>query len=258
MGKQNQWVVGINAVRALLAHDPTHVREVLISTEGRNARVAALQSDALRYDVLVRIVSTQALEGIAGALRHQGVAARYHAAPTLNEEALVPLIAQASGAALFLVLDGVQDPHNVGACLRSACGAGATAVIIPKDNACGINATVRKTSAGAAERVPVITVTNLARCLRQLRRQNVWVYGLSQQAQAPIYRHDLSGHIALVLGGEAQGMRRLTQEQCDACLQIPMVGELDSFNVSVAAGISLYEVRRQRLMSIEAVSLGSR
>lgn len=257
MGKQNQWVVGINAVRSLIANDPTHVREVLIATEGRNQRLACIQADALRYDILVRTVSIQALEGIAGALRHQGVAARYQAALTLNEDALAPLIAQAGRAALFLVLDCVQDPHNVGACLRSACGAGVTAVIIPKDNACGINATVRKTSAGAAERVAVVTVTNLARCLRQLRRQNVWVYGISQQAQAPIYRQDFSGHIALVLGGEAQGMRRLTQEQCDASLQIPMVGGLESFNVSVAAGISLYEVRRQRLMADQAATLGS-
>ena len=246
MPKQYQWVVGINAVNALLTNDSSHVREVLIASDGRNPRLSTLRADALRYDITVRMVTVQALEGISGTLKHQGVAARYQAATQLTEEALWPLIDQADRPALLLILDGVQDPHNVGACLRSACGAGATAVIIPKDNACGINATVRKTSAGAADRIAVITVTNLARCLRQLQRKGVWVYGISQQAKQPIYQHDLTGNVALVLGGEADGLRRLTQVQCDDLLQIPMRAELESLNVSVAAGISLYEVVRQR------------
>ncbi len=149
---------------------------------------------------------------------------------------------------MLLVLDGVQDPHNLGACLRSAAAAGVTAVIIPKDKSVGINATVRKTSSGAADRLPVIAVVNLARSLRELQKQDVWIYGLAGEVETSLYALDLRGNVALVLGGEADGLRRLTREHCDVLARIPMPGEVESLNVSVAAGVTLFEAVRQRTL----------
>ncbi|MEE7567767.1 23S rRNA (guanosine(2251)-2'-O)-methyltransferase RlmB, partial [Xanthomonas sp. Kuri4-3] len=162
------------------------------------------------------------------------------------ENELEALVTAAEGKALLLVLDGVQDPHNLGACLRSAAAAGATAVVIPKDKSATVNATVRKTSAGAADRIPVVAVTNLARCLRDLQKQGVWIYGLAGEAEASLYSVDLRGNVALVLGGEADGLRRLTREHCDGLVKIPMPGEIESLNVSVAAGVTVFEAVRQR------------
>jgi 23S rRNA (guanosine2251-2'-O)-methyltransferase len=152
----------------------------------------------------------------------------------------------AAGAPLLLVLDGVQDPHNLGACLRSAAAAGVTAVVIPKDKAVQVNATVRKTSAGAADRVPVVVVTNLARSLAALKDAGVWFVGLAGEATQSLYAVDLKGPIGIVMGGEGEGMRRLTREHCDWIAKIPMQGDVESLNVSVATGIALFEARRQR------------
>ena len=247
MSKQGQWIAGINAVASALEHDVEHVREVLIEAGGKNARLTEIEETARRRDVSVRRVNTQALEGIAGGLRHQGVIARYEAAKQVAESELPALIEAAEGKALLLVLDGVQDPHNLGACLRSAAAAAVTAVIIPKDKAAPINATVRKTSAGAADRIPVISVTNLARTLRAIKEAGVWVYGLDGEATTGIHGIDLRGNVALVLGGEGEGMRRLTREHCDGLIGIPMPGEMESLNVSVATGVALFEAVRQRL-----------
>lgn len=247
MSKQGQWIAGINAVASALEHDVEHVREVLIEAGGKNPRLTEIEETARRRDVSVRRVNTQALEGIAGGLRHQGVIARYEAAKQVAESELPGLIEAAEGKALLLVLDGVQDPHNLGACLRSAAAAAVTAVIIPKDKAAPINATVRKTSAGAADRIPVISVTNLARTLRAIKEAGVWVYGLDGEATTGIHGIDLRGNVALVLGGEGEGMRRLTREHCDGLIRIPMPGEMESLNVSVATGVALFEAVRQRL-----------
>jgi 23S rRNA (guanosine2251-2'-O)-methyltransferase len=247
MSKQGQWIAGIHAVASALEHDIEHVREVLIEAGGRNARLTEIEETARRRDVSVRRVNTQALEGIAGGLRHQGVIARYEAPRQVQESELPALIEAAGGRALILVLDGVQDPHNLGACLRSAAAAATTAVIIPKDKAAPINATVRKTSAGAADRVPVISVTNLARTLRAIKEAGVWVYGLDGEATTGIHALDLKGNVALVMGGEGEGMRRLTREHCDGLVKIPMPGEMESLNVSVATGVALFEAVRQRL-----------
>jgi 23S rRNA (guanosine2251-2'-O)-methyltransferase len=177
--KQNQWVVGVNAVASAIDNDAEHVREVLVEAGSKNPRLAEIEAQALRKDIDVRKVNAQALDGVAGRLRHQGVAARYAAARTWDEHELAALVEQAAGKALLLVLDGVQDPHNLGACLRSAAAAGVTAVIIPKDKSATVNATVRKTSAGAADRIPVVAVTNLSRCLKDLQKLGVWIYGLA-------------------------------------------------------------------------------
>lgn len=245
--KQNQWVVGVNAVASAIDHDAEHVREVLVEAGSRNPRLAEIEAQALRRDIAVRKVAAQALDGVAGQLRHQGVAARYAAAKTWDEHELAGLVEQAGGKALLLVLDGVQDPHNLGACLRSAAAAGVTAVIIPRDKAVTVNATVRKTSAGAADRIPVVAVTNLSRCLKELQKLGVWIYGLAGEMGPSLYALDLTGNVALVLGGEADGLRRLTREQCDKLVRIPMPGEVESLNVSVATGVALFEAVRQRL-----------
>lgn len=248
MTKQSPWIAGINAVAAALEHDADNVREVLVEAGAKNPRIADIETEARRKDIDVRRVTQQALDGVAGGLRHQGVAARYAAAKTWDEKDLAELVEAAHGKALVLVLDGVQDPHNLGACLRSAAAAGATAVVIPKDKAVQVTATVRKTSAGAADIVPVVRATNLARTLRELQKQGVWIHGLAGDAPATIHSLDLTGNVALVMGGEADGLRRLTREYCDHLARIPMPGEFESLNVSVATGIVLFEAVRQRTL----------
>lgn len=251
MSKDSQWIAGINAVAAAIEHDAGNVREVLLEAGARNPRIAEIEANARRRDIDVRRVAQNALDGVAGGLRHQGAVARYAAAKTWDEHELPALVEAAAGKALLLVLDGVQDPHNLGACLRSAAAAGATAVVIPRDKAVQVNATVRKTSAGAADSVPVVRVTNLSRTLRELQKLGVWLYGLAGEATASLYALDLRGNVALVLGGEADGLRRLTREHCDQLVTIPMPGErstagVESLNVSVAAGVVLFEAVRQR------------
>jgi 23S rRNA (guanosine2251-2'-O)-methyltransferase len=164
----------------------------------------------------------------------------------LQEEDLEGLLDVLEEDPLLLILDGVQDPHNLGACLRTAEAAGVHAVIVPKDRAVGITPIVRKAAAGAAEIIPVVQVTNLARVLRLLKQRGVWLYGTSDQAQANLWQQDLRGPLALVMGGEGDGLRRLTAELCDHLVAIPMAGRIESLNVSVATGVCLYEIRRQR------------
>jgi 23S rRNA (guanosine2251-2'-O)-methyltransferase len=249
---QKSWIVGINAVAAAVEHDAEHVREVLIEASAKNPRLTEIEENARRKEIDVRRVATNALDGVAGGLRHQGVVARYAAAKTYNEDDLPELVEAAAGKALLLILDGVQDPHNLGACLRSAAAAGVTAVIIPKDKAVQVNATVRKTSAGAADSIPVVRVTNLARTMRDIQQLGVWIYGLAGEATASLYKLDLRGNVALALGGEADGLRRLTREHCDELVTIPMPGlasaspGVESLNVSVATGVVLFEAVRQR------------
>ncbi|HHW4681247.1 MAG TPA: 23S rRNA (guanosine(2251)-2'-O)-methyltransferase RlmB, partial [Xylella taiwanensis] len=246
MNKQNQWIVGINAVVSSIDNDAEHVREVLVEAGSKNPRLIDIEENARRKGIEVRRVTAQALDGVGGGVRHQGVAARYAAVHLWAENDLKELVDAAGGQALLLVLDGVQAPHNLGACLRSAAAAGVTAVIIPKDKSAGINATVRKTSAGAADRLPVISVVNLARSLRELQKQNVWIYGLAGEAETSLYALDLRGNVAFVVGGEADGLRRLTREHCDVLARIPMPGKIESLNVSVATGVTLFEAVRQR------------
>jgi len=241
MSTKGSWIAGINAVSAALEHDLSHVREVLVEAGSKNPRLTEIEETARRHEISVRRVALQALDGVAGGLRHQGVIARYEAPKQVEESALPELIEAANGKALILVLDGVQDP------LRSAAAAAVTAVIIPKDKAAPINATVRKTSAGAADRIPVISVTNLARTLRAIKDAGVWVYGLDGEATTGLHSVDFRGNVALVLGGEGEGMRRLTREHCDGLVKIPMPGDMESLNVSVATGVALFEAVRQRL-----------
>ena len=246
MSKDSQWIAGINAVASAIEHDADNVREVLLEAGAKNPRITEIEGNARRVGIEVRRVAQQALDGVAGGLRHQGAVARYAAARTWDEHELPALVEAANGSALILVLDGVQDPHNLGACLRSAAAAGVTAVVIPRDKAVQVNATVRKTSAGAADTIPVVRCTNLSRCLRDLQKQGVWIHGLAGDVDASLYALDLTGNVAIVLGGEAEGLRRLTREHCDSLVRIPMPGDTESLNVSVATGVALFEAVRQR------------
>ncbi|MGH8213362.1 MAG: 23S rRNA (guanosine(2251)-2'-O)-methyltransferase RlmB, partial [Rhodanobacteraceae bacterium] len=234
-----------------LANDPSRVRELLIEQGAHNPRLRALNDEAKRLGVRVHARTRAALDQLAGEARHQGVVARYEAPQSLLEHDLPALVERAGKDALFLVLDGVTDPHNLGACLRSAAAAAVTAVIAPKDRAVGITPVVRRASAGAADHVPLVVATNLARALRELKEAGVWLTGLEGEATASIHDIDLKGPAALVLGGEGEGMRRLTREACDHLARIPMPGAdsskgVESLNVSVAAGIVLFEAVRQR------------
>lgn len=211
----------------------------------RDKRLAAVLLLAEQQGIPVRECPRKELDDKVDG-RHQGVIAVAEAPVQMGEKALPDLVQKAGPRALLLVLDGVTDPHNLGACLRSADAAGVTAVIAPRDNSASLNATVRKVACGAAEAVPFIQVTNLARTLRQLQESGVWTIGLAGEAEQSLYEHDLSGPVALVMGAEGPGMRRLTRECCDYLANLPMAGEVSSLNVSVATGICLFEAVRQR------------
>ncbi len=246
MSGSESWIVGINPVEGALSNDAARVRELLVEQGQRNARVQELAARAQALKIPVQQRPREQLDKLAGEARHQGVAARYEAPPPAQESDLVGLLEQAGAGALLLVLDGVTDPHNLGACLRSAAAAGVTAVIVPKDRAVGLTPVVRRASAGGADRVPLVAVTNLARTLRTLKDAGVWITGLDGETDQSLYALDLKGPVALVLGSEGEGMRRLTRENCDFIAKIPMPGEMESLNVSVAAGVVLFEALRQR------------
>jgi len=237
-------VAGINAVDAVLEHAPERVVRVWVA--GRARRLGELARRADGAGIAVETASAQALDRMAGGVAHQGVVAECRAVEPRTERDLDELAESAGPGALFLVLDQVQDPHNLGACLRTAAAAGATAVIAPRDRAAGLTPAARRAAAGAAEVLPLVWVANLARSLERLGRAGVWVIGLAGDAERTIQAVALDGPAALVLGGEERGLRRLTRERCDALARIPMIGPVDSLNVSVAAGIALFEALRQR------------
>jgi 23S rRNA (guanosine2251-2'-O)-methyltransferase len=239
-------VAGINAVESALRNDPARVIEVVVEQGAQNHRVRDLTSEAKGLGIAVWARPRDALDKMAPGMRHQGVVARYRRATALSEDDLAGLVEAAGPGALVLVLDGVQDPHNLGACLRSAEAAAVTAVVVPRDRAADITPVVHKASAGAADRVPLVRVTNLARAMDVLKKTGVWITGLAGDSDASLYATDLKGPVALAVGGEADGLRRLTRERCDFLAKIPMRGGVESLNVSVATGIALFEVLRQR------------
>ena len=236
---------GFHAVGVRLKTAPASVIEVFIDPTRRDARMRQFQERAKEAKVKLVEADGPRLAQLAGSHGHQGVAARVEALPQAHS--LDDLLDQVQGPPLLLVLDGVTDPHNLGACLRVADGAGAHAVIAPKDHAAGINATVAKVASGAAETVPYFMVTNLARTLGELKERSIWTIGTSGDAPRNIYQVDLKGPVALVLGAEGPGMRHLTRKTCDELVSIPMQGAVESLNVSVASGVCLFEAVRQRL-----------
>jgi 23S rRNA (guanosine2251-2'-O)-methyltransferase len=237
---------GIHAVRVLLDRHPQRVRRVLLAG-GRDAgRLAEIRALAQRAGVQVASAGDAELDKLAAGERHQGVVAEVLPRAGDPETQLEEALEAAGPAPLLLVLDGVQDPHNLGACLRSADAAGAAAVIVPRDRAAGLTPVVRKVAAGAAETVPLVSVVNLARTLRDLKGRGIWLVGTDDAADKTLYEADLKGPLALVMGSEGEGMRRLTRECCDQRVSIPMAGAVESLNVSVAAGVALFEAVRQR------------
>jgi 23S rRNA (guanosine2251-2'-O)-methyltransferase len=235
---------GFHAVGVRLKTAPQSVIEIYADPTRRDARMRQFLDRAAETGVRVIEADGVRLAKLAGSHGHQGVAARVQPLPQAHS--LDDLLDAVQGPPLLLVLDGVTDPHNLGACLRVADGAGAHAVIAPKDHAAGINATVAKVASGAAETVPYFMVTNLARTLGELKERNIWCIGTSEEAPRTIHQVDLKGPVALVLGAEGAGMRQLTRKTCDELVAIPMRGAVESLNVSVASGICLYEALRQR------------
>ena len=237
-------IYGFHAVSAKLRHAPDSVLEIYLSGDRKDARVKKFIAQAEAAGARILQSDGDKLDGMVGTRRHQGVVAKVDA--TRRDIKLADVLDSLDESALILVLDGVQDPHNLGACLRVADGAGAHAVIAPKDHAVGINATVAKVASGAAETVPYFMVTNLARTLGELKERGIWVIGTSDDAPRTLYQADLKGPCALVLGAEGPGMRQLTRKTCDLLVRIPMRGAVESLNVSVASAVCLYEARRQR------------
>ncbi|TSE27288.1 23S rRNA (guanosine-2'-O-)-methyltransferase RlmB [Tepidimonas sediminis] len=254
MASDTRILYGFHAVGVRLKTAPDSIVELYVDPTRRDARMRQFLARAQEAGVRVIEADGARLAGLAGGGHHQGVVARVRAleqARTLDD-----LLDQLEGRSeterradppLLLVLDGVTDPHNLGACLRVADGAGAHAVIAPKDRACGLNATVAKVASGAAETVPYLMVTNLARTLQRLKERGLWVVGTSDDAPRTIYQHDWRGPLAVVMGAEGQGMRPLVRRTCDELLAIPMRGAVESLNVSVASAVCLYEALRQRL-----------
>ena len=238
-------VYGIHAVGALLTHHSRRVKQLLLARGRQDASVEALREQALARKIEVRQVERGELDERAEGV-HQGVLALVSPSQVWGENMLDELLDRASEPPLLLVLDGVTDPHNLGACLRTADAAGVHAVIIPKDKSATLNATVRKVACGAAEVVPLVAVTNLSRTLQSLQKKGVWIAGTAGEAEVSIYQQDLTGPLALVMGAEGKGMRRLTRENCDYLVKLPMLGSVSSLNVSVATGVCLFEIRRQR------------
>jgi len=236
---------GFHAVTVRLKTAPESITEIHVDATRRDARMRQFVERAQAAGAKLVDSDDQRLIRLAGSPRHQGVVARV--TPLAQTHSLDDVLDAVSGAPLVLVLDGVTDPHNLGACLRVADGAGAHAVVAPKDHAVGLNATVAKVASGAAETVPYLMVTNLARTLNELKERGIQVIGTAEDAEQTLYDVDLSGPVALVLGAEGPGMRALTRKTCDALLRIPMAGAVESLNVSVAAGVCLFEARRQRL-----------
>lgn len=239
-------VFGLHAVRTLLTQHPERVSQVMVQKGRDDGRVTEVAKLAQQANVRVLARDGQELDRLAAGERHQGVCAHIRSTGVLGEGALDELLDKLDVPPLLLVLDGVQDPHNLGACLRTADAAGVAAVIVPRDRAAGLSPTVRKVASGAAETVPLIQVVNLARTLRWLKERNIWIVGTDDEAPKSVYETDLKGPLALVLGAEGPGLRRLTKESCDALISIPMRGVVESLNVSVATGVVLYEALRQR------------
>ncbi len=237
---------GFHAVAARIRHDASTIEEIYVDAARHDRRMGDLLRSAKSANVRIIQADDQRLDAMVGTRRHQGVVAR--AGEISLARNLSELIDGIQGPPLLLLLDGVTDPHNLGACLRVADGAGAHAVIAPKDRAVGLNATAAKVASGAADNVPYITVTNLARAMRELQEHDIWLTGTTDDAESTIYDVDYTGGVAFVMGSEGEGMRRLTRENCDRLVSLPMLGSVESLNVSVASGICLYEARRQRLI----------
>ncbi len=246
---QEDLISGFHAVLSALTTNPGTITTIWIDENRFDKRVqSVLDATKSRHIKLQRVPRAQ-LDKLTGDNRHQGVIARVQQVPLRSEEALPGLLENIDGTPFLLVLDGIQDPHNLGACLRSAAAAGIQAVILPRDRASPITTTVRRAASGAVDTLPIFQVSNLARVLKLLQVHGIWLVGAAGDSETTIYEVDLTGPIALILGGEGKGLRRLTREHCDTLATIPMAAAVESLNVSVAAGVCLFEAVRQRRLS---------
>lgn len=246
MSENTTFIYGYHAVHLQLMHDPQRVDAIFITRERHDDRIETLLALAKQHAIQINFYSKKELAQLIKHEHHQGVGARLHAKLPVGD--LDDLLATRTQPFL-LILDGIQDPHNLGACLRSANAAGADAVIVPKDRAVGITDVVSKVASGAAVDTPFFQVTNLARTIASLKERGIWLYGASEHATSLYYEVDLKGPIALVMGSEGQGLRRLTRDSCDFLIRIPMFGSVSSLNVSVATGVCLFEAVRQRQLN---------
>ena len=244
----NTYVYGLHAVRALIEARPELIQNLYVQANRHDERVNQIVAMAERRNLTLRPQSRLELTQLAQHAEHQGVVAECQEAPHYLESDLPKLLAQLTKPGLILVLDGVQDPHNLGACLRSADAFGVALVIIPKNNSVAITPVVQKVACGAAETVPLVQVTNLARSLELLKEHEYWLVGAAAEATHTITKMDFKVNTVLVMGGEGSGLRRLTKEHCDFLASIPMQGSVSSLNVSVATAVCLYEIQRQRLI----------
>lgn len=242
---QQEWLYGLHAMQSVLEKEPERVMELLVLKGRNDDRLTTIVNQARRFGISVQFCQRKTLDDKVNGEQHQGVVARAKPARVLDEADLDSILARESQP-LILVLDGITDPHNLGACLRTADGAGVHAVVVPKDKSASLNGTVRKVACGAAEVIPLIQITNLARTLKHLQDKGLWIVGTAGETDKTLYDVDLKGPTALVMGAEGKGMRRLTKETCDELVKLPMAGSVTSLNVSVATGVCLYEIVRQR------------
>lgn len=241
-----QYVYGVHAVFALLTNPHRVTKKLYISEDRADQRLQDIIDKALHARIPIEKLSTQKMNQRFADFAHQGVVASASSLPNYNESHLFALLEASNQPALILILDGVTDPHNLGACLRTADATGVDFVLIPKDKSASITPVVSKVACGAAESVPLVRVTNLVRSMEFLKEHGVWIYGAAGEATSSLYQTDCTGNVALVMGAEGEGLRRLTREHCDGLFSLPMLGSVASLNVSVATGVSLYEIVRQR------------
>jgi len=239
-------VHGLHAVRWLLQRHPERVRQIWMQAGREDVRATEIRSLATRAGLAIQSADARTLDTMTAAASHQGVVASVVPSQPWDDTRLHEHLTALQEPAFLLLLDGVQDPHNLGACLRTADACGVHAVIAPRDRAVGLNATVRKVAAGAAETVPLVVVTNLARTMRALKERGIWLIGTAADVAQRCYDADLAGPVGIVMGGEGEGLRRLIRESCDLLVSLPMAGAIESLNVSVATGMVLYEAVRQR------------
>lgn len=237
---------GFHAVKTTLKYNASRIQKMLIIADRKDDRIGEVIDTAQQLDIEIERCNRKTLDELTDKASHQGVVVLCEPIKAEDEKFLNELLEKLENPAFLLVLDGVTDPHNLGACIRSADAAGVHAVIAPKNNSAPLNATVAKVACGATDVIPYVQVTNLSRTLQQLQQRGIWIAGTSGDAEQNLYQANLEGPLAIVMGAEGKGMRRLTQENCDFLLKLPMAGEVSSLNVSVAAGVCLYEAVRQR------------
>ncbi|MCO4799023.1 MAG: 23S rRNA (guanosine(2251)-2'-O)-methyltransferase RlmB [Colwelliaceae bacterium] len=251
MAKNDELVFGIHAINELIKRSPERFIELFLLKGREDERFMPIINMSRKYGISTQLVNRKVLDDKSDGEQHQGVVARITQGKAFSENDLEDILDQSEKSNIspfLLILDGVTDPHNLGACLRNADAAGVQAIIVPKDNAARLTATVRKVAVGAAETVPLIQVTNLARTMKALQNRGVWIIGTAGETDTCLYDVESTGATALVMGAEGKGMRRLTRENCDQLVKLPMAGSVSSLNVSVATGICLFEIVRQRLV----------